>query len=142
MKNLLFWILLFLMVLTINNCKKKGTVTDIARIKQAEKAIIIIRNALEAHYLKHNTYPPQGADLKEVLSPFMQKIKKAEGKFESEWEAKIAPSFSEGPFYTTEDPEINFFIKARARDINRTPVAIRPSIIRKKEEENDEKKGK
>ena len=71
-----------------------------------------------------------------------QGIKKAKGKFESGWEAKIAPSFSEGPFYTTENPEINFFVKARARDINRTPVAIRPSIIRKKEEENDEKKGK
>lgn len=141
MKYLLFFFLPVVIALTLTNCEKKGTVSDIAKIKQADRAIKLVRNALEEYYLEHNTYPPQGANLKEVITPYVGKTKTGEGKLVSNWDAKIIPAFSEGPFYSTQDPKINYFVRAKANDVNKTPVSVRPSIIRKKEEEKP-KKGK
>ena len=143
MKNLLFLVLLIVMTLTVTNCERKGTITDISRIKQAEKAILHVRNALEEFYIEHNTYPPQGVDLREALAPYMPKTMLVGGDSISRWEKDILPALSEGSLiYTSQDPELNYFVKARANDINKTLVSIRPSIIKKKEEENDKKKGK
>jgi hypothetical protein len=143
MKNLIFLVLLIAIALTVTNCERKGTITDISRIKQAEKAILHVRNALEEYYIQHNTYPPQGVDLREVLAPYMPKTMLAGGDSISRWEKEIVPAFSEGSLtYTTQDPELSYFVKVRANDINKTLVSIRPSIIRKKEEENDKNKGK
>ncbi len=143
MKYLIFLILSIAMIVTFTNCKQKGSIADIARIQQAQNAIKIIRNALEEHYIDKKTYPPNDVNLEEVLKPYIPKVAIGEGDSISKWEKEIVPAFSEGPFYTTEDPEINYFVKARARDSNKTPVTIRPGTIReKKEEENDKKKGK
>lgn len=144
MKHLLFFILLTVMVLAVTNCERRGSISDIAKIQQAERAIKHIRLALEEYYIENNTYPPQGVDLKEALLPYVPKTKVQEGDSVSKWITEIEPAFSEGPFYTTQDPKINYFVKAKANDINRTPVSIRPSTIREKEEEeeNDKKKGK
>ena len=143
MKNLLFLVLLIVIVLTVTNCERKGTITDISRIKHAEKAILHVRNALEEYYIEHNTYPPQGVDLREALARYMPKTMLAEGDSISRWEKDILPALSEGSLiYTSQDPELNYFVKARANDSNKTLVSVRPSIIRKKEEENDKKKGK
>lgn len=130
-------------LLTFSGCEQKGTVSDIARIQQADRALKLIRNALEEYYLEHTTYPSDGACLKDVLMPYMPKIAIAKGDSMTRWEKEIDPAFSEGPFYTSQNPKINYFVKARAKDINGTWITVRPSIIRKEEEEGkDDKKGK
>ncbi len=142
MKSLIFFVLMIVLILTVSNCERKGTINDIIRIKQAEKAIIHVRNALEEYYIEHNTYPPQGVGLREVLVPYMPKTMSVEGDSISRWEKDILPALSERSLiYTSQDPKLNYFVKARANDINKTLVSARPSIIKKKEE-NDKKKGK
>jgi len=140
MKKFLLFMLLPALILTLSNCERKGTVTDMARIKQADRAAKIIKNALEEYYLKHETYPEEGGDLRQVLLPYVQKVLTANGDSVSKWDTEIQLAFSEGPFYSTTDPKLNYFLRAQARDLNKTPVFVRPSIIRKKEEEK--KKGK
>ena len=143
MKSLIFFVLMIALILTVSNCERKGTITDITRIKQAEKAIIHVRNALEEYYIEHNTYPLQGVDLREALAPYMPKTMLVGGDSISRWEKDILPALSEGSLiYSSQDPELNYFVKARANDINKTLVSVRPTIIRKEEEGNDKKKGK
>ncbi len=142
MKKLLCTVIASLIVFLFIGCQQKGTVPDIARIQQADRAIKLIRNALEEHFIEHNTYPPDGADLKETCMPYMPKIATT-GDSITKWENEIDPAFSEGPLYSSQNPKISYFVKARANDLNGTWVSIRPSIIRKEEEEGkDKKKGK
>lgn len=139
MKRLLCTLLVTIVGLAFVGCQQKGTVSDIARIQQADRAIKLIRNALEEYYIEHNTYPADGADLKDVLMPYMPKIATT-GDSITKWEKEIDPAFSEGPFYSSQNPRINYFVKARAKDLNGTWVSVRPSIIRKEEEEGKDKK--
>jgi len=142
MKKLLIILSLFALVLTLSNCERKGTVTDIARIKQADRATKMLKNALEEYYLEHNTYPAEGVNIKETLLPYIQKTATADGDSVSKWDTEIQPSFSDVLVYSSKDPKTNYFLKTKATDINKTPVFIRPSIIRKTEEEEKEKKKK
>jgi type II secretory pathway pseudopilin PulG len=141
--NRLFCILIaIILALGFIGCKQKGSVSDKARIQQADRAIIFVRNAIEEYYTDHNTYPPDGANLEEVLMPYMPKTATS-GDSITKWEKEIKPAFSEGPYYSTQNPKINFFVKARAKDLNGTWVSVRPSIIREEEvEDKDKKKGK
>lgn len=144
MKKSLYAAIIVLIVLSLIGCEQKGTVSDTARIQQADRAIKLIRNALEEYYLEYNTYPANGADLKETLMPYMPKIATT-GDSITKWEKEIDPAFSEGPLYSSQNPKINYFVKARARDLNGTWVSVRPSLIRKEEEEegkDKKKKGK
>ncbi len=141
MKHIITFSLLILLIMTVSSCERKGTVSDIARIQQADRAIKLIRNALEEYYIKHNSYPPNNIDLEQTLTPYMQRFRTPSGDSISQWEKEIKRAFSEEPFYSTGDPELNYFVKAKATDINKTTVSARPSLIRKKkEEENDKKK--
>ncbi len=140
MKKFLILVLLSALILTLNNCERKGTVTDMARIKQADRAAKMIKNALEEYYLKNETYPEESADLKQVLLPYVQKVLTVNGDSVSKWDTEIEPAFSEGPLYSTTDPKFNYFLRAQAKDLNKTPVFIRPSIIRKMEEEKKKEK--
>jgi type II secretory pathway pseudopilin PulG len=128
--------------MTVSSCERKGTVSDIARIQQADRAIKLIRNALEEYYIKYNSYPPNNVDLEQILIPYMQKFRTPSGDSISQWEKEIKAAFSKGPFYSTGDPELNYFVKAMATDINKTTVSARPSLIRKKKEEENNKKKK
>lgn len=139
MKYIIVFLLSLTLLLTLNSCKRKGTFTDIAKKKQASRAIKYIRNALEEYYLDHKTYPRDDACLKDVLAPYMKKVVTSSGDSASRWEKEIEPAFSEGPFYSTQDPKKNFFVKAKANDINKTLISIRPSIIREEEEEEEKK---
>jgi type II secretory pathway pseudopilin PulG len=140
MKYVIVFLLSLSLLLTLNSCKRKGTFTDIAKKKQASRAIKYIRNALEEYYLDHNSYPPDGACLKDVLAPYMKRVVTSSGDSVSRWEKEIEPAFSDGPYYSTEDPKKNFFVKARAGDLNKTLISIRPSIIREDEEEKKKEK--
>jgi type II secretory pathway pseudopilin PulG len=142
MKKSLCTVIAVLIVLLLVGCQQKGTVSDIARIQQADRAIKLIRNALEEYYIEYETYPANGADLKEVLMPYMPKIATATGDSITKWKKEIEPAFSDGPFYASQNPKINYFVKARAKDLNGTWVSVRPSIIRKEEEDKNKKKGK
>jgi hypothetical protein len=143
MKKMLFAVVTAVIITMLISCQQKGTVSDMARIQQADRAIKLIRNALEEYYIDHNIYPAPGVDLKEVLSPYMPKIATTEGDSITRWEKEIDPAFSEGPLYDSQNPKINYFVKGRALDINGTWVTVRPSLIRKEEEkEKDKKKGK
>jgi type II secretory pathway pseudopilin PulG len=142
MNKFLYAVIAAIIALTFVGCEQKGTVSDIARIQQADRAIKLIRNALEEYYLEHSTYPQDGACLKDILVSYLGKTATPKGDSITNWEKEIDPAFSEGPFYSSENPKINYFVKARAKDLNGTWVSVRPSIIRKEEEEGkDEKKG-
>ena len=52
----------------ILGCQSKGTFEDFAHVRQAEKTLTEIRNALEAYKVDHGAYPGPDADLKEVLA--------------------------------------------------------------------------
>ena len=139
MKKLLSLLLSFIIITMFIGCVRKGTVTDIAKIKQADRAIKLIRNALEEYYIDHKSYPEDGANLKEILASYMGKTKTAKGLYISNWDKNILPAFSEGPFYSTIDPKSTYFVKAKATDINKTPISVRPTIIRKQKEEKKKK---
>jgi type II secretory pathway pseudopilin PulG len=141
MNKLLCVLITIIIGLAFIGCQQKGTVSDKARIQQADRAIKFIRNALEEYYVDHNTYPADGADLEKVLMPYMPKTATS-GDSITKWEKEIEPAFSEGPFYTSQNPKVNYFVKARAKDLNGTWVSVRPSIIREEEEDKNNKKGK
>jgi len=48
--------------------RPKGTFEDFAHVRQAEKTLTEIRNALEAYRVDHGAYPGPNANLKEVLA--------------------------------------------------------------------------
>ena len=67
-------------LLSFYGCQGEGGVRDIALLRQAQKELRAIRNALEEYKIDHNTYPPEGSDLSIVLAPYISKILYSEGK--------------------------------------------------------------
>lgn len=141
MKNVILLIILAVMVATFTNCERKGTISDTAYLQQAQRSIIFVRNALEEYYYDNKMYPQNNCNLKEVLQPYMPIVVSHDGDSMNKWEKDIEPAFSEGPFYSSSDPEINYFVKGYAKDSNKTPVTVRPATVRIKEEDK-KKKGK
>jgi type II secretory pathway pseudopilin PulG len=135
MKNIILLLILIVLVVTAINCERKGSISDIAYLQQAQRSIVLVRNALEEYYMVNKKYPENNCNLEEVLKPYLL----TKGDSISKWDKDIESAFAKGPFYTTEDPEINYFVKAYAKDSNKTPVTIRPATIRTKEEDKKKK---
>jgi len=66
----LFWIL---GILFIAGCSAKGTFRDKAYIMKADKALVRIRNTLQAYKYDKGGYPPDSADLKKYLRDYFSK---------------------------------------------------------------------
>jgi len=139
MKYFLYLTLIIALASTVTGCVEKGGIADISKIQQADRAMKLVRNALEDYYIDHDTYPPEGVCLRELLIPYMPMIKTADGDSISKWDKEVEPAFSEGPAYSTQNQKINYFVRARANDTNKTPISIRPSLIREEEEDNKKK---
>lgn len=61
-------------------CQEQGGFHDIALVKQAEKNLRMIRNAIEEYKIDHNTYPRPGTSLNKALAPYLSKTIFHEGK--------------------------------------------------------------
>ncbi|MBI4723044.1 MAG: hypothetical protein HY769_08650 [Candidatus Stahlbacteria bacterium] len=67
-------------LLSFYGCQEAGGVRDIALLRQAQRELKTIRNALEEYKIDHNTYPAEGSNLDIVLAPYISKIIYSEGK--------------------------------------------------------------
>ncbi len=71
---------LFLIVAGIVGCTARGGFHDIAKVRQAKRNLREIRNAIEQYRVDHGQYPPEGSNLKEVLSFYLSKVQSVEGE--------------------------------------------------------------
>jgi hypothetical protein len=72
-------------LLTLCGCQSSGGFHDMAFVKQAQKGIRGIRNALEEYKIDHGTYPGPDCDLGTALTPYVSKTMYSEGKGATEF---------------------------------------------------------
>jgi hypothetical protein len=73
------------LLLTLCGCQSSGGFHDLAFVKQAQKGIRGIRNALEEYKMDYGTYPGPDCDLGAVLRPYLSKTLYSEGKGATEF---------------------------------------------------------
>jgi len=99
---------------------------DTAFQGQAKRSLNLIKNSLEQYWLEKGSYPPDRAPLGEYLEKYVEN-----------WEGFVTESFSEPPFYLTQDSLTTYMVVAKAKDHWKTPLFIRNqrSTIEKEEKE-------
>lgn len=61
-------------------CTQRGGIKDKALVKQAQKSINIIKNAIEEYKIDNKSYPEENSNLKELLAPYLSRAIYSESK--------------------------------------------------------------
>lgn len=80
-----FYIFLLFILLFLFGCQGGGGFQDIAFVKQAQRELRRIRNALEEYKMDNGTYPGEHSDLRFELAPYLSKFIYSEGKAISQY---------------------------------------------------------
>ncbi len=88
------------------------------------------------HLLGPPTYstrdPTKNCRLDAVAKDVQKTAVFCEVRMVNEWD-KTVSTFSQGPVYATMDSTIAYFMRVKANDYNKTPLATRPAVVREKE---------
>lgn len=113
-----------------------GGFRDEALKKQASRSLQRIAGALEQYRMEFKTYPPDGADLGEVLAKYFA-VTDTAGNVMDEWDNMVENSFWGDVEYEAPDSLYSFIVTVRALDTRHTPFTARSNL---KPEEKKPKK--
>ena len=120
------WCILFFIF--VSGCGGGGY-RDEALLGQSKKSLNRVKTSLEQYWLERGSYPPEGADLGDRLSKYI------EG-----WDDFVKESFSGEPVYISPDSLTSYLVEVKARDHWKTPLVIRSKHeAREESEESDDK---